>query len=110
MSSDTSTLFIQLIQSYRTAALQHLGKIRNVFSFTIEKNLEQARVAIDMLDMLYQKTSNNRTEQEDQLLTDVLRELRLMYVQESQTGHSDEQSKPESNPSPSDTPSPDDAH
>jgi len=45
------------------------------------ENLEMARLHIDLLDVLRQKTAGNLTAQESAVLEDVLYRLRLRYVQ-----------------------------
>ena len=45
------------------------------------ENLEMARLHIDLLDVLRQKTAGNVTAQESSVLEDVLYRLRLRYVQ-----------------------------
>lgn len=45
------------------------------------ENLEMARLHIDMLDVLRQKTLGNLTAQESAFLEDVLYRLRVRYVQ-----------------------------
>jgi len=75
-------LFLQLIMTFETAAWQQLGKIKNPLTNKIEKNLEQARLSIDMLDMIKVKTEGNRTENETRVLETILRNLKLNYVDE----------------------------
>jgi len=48
----------------------------------IEKNIEQAQQAIDMLDMLKNKTKGNISVDAEKLLTQFLSDLRLNYVDE----------------------------
>ncbi len=45
------------------------------------ENLEMARLHIDLLDVLRQKTAGNVSAQESAVLEDVLYRLRLRYVQ-----------------------------
>lgn len=77
-----SALFASLVLMFQTAAMQHLGKIKNPLSDKIERDLTQAQVAIDLLDMLAEKTKGNVSETEKRLLTDTIRELKLNYVDE----------------------------
>jgi len=79
--------FFQLVASLQAAAWQQMGKIASPISGEIERNLEQAKVSIDMLDMLSEKTKGNLSEEENQLLTRALYDLKMNYV--------DETSKPE---------------
>ena len=64
---------------------------------TIERHLEGARHTIDTLDMLQARTRGNLTSEEEQFLTQMLKELKLNYV--------DEMAKGESAPARSETPS-----
>jgi hypothetical protein len=75
-------LFFQLIMSFQAAAMQHLGQMENMFSQKIEKDLTQAQLSIDMIEMIRQKTEGNRSDDETQFIDHVLRELRLVFVKE----------------------------
>jgi hypothetical protein len=75
-------LFLGLVHSFQAAAMQQMGKIMNPFTKEIERDLPQARLSIDMLEMLQERTSGNLTGEESRFLTHVLTELRLNYVAE----------------------------
>ena len=75
-------LLIQLILMFQTAALQHMGKLKNPMTDKIEQDLPQAQISIDLLDMLHSKMKNNLTPDEERMFTTVLQELRLNYVDE----------------------------
>lgn len=77
-----TVLFMNLVLTFQTAAMQQLGLVKNPLTDKIEKNLDQARMSIDMLDMVEKKTSGNLTEEEARFLTAVLDELKLKYVSE----------------------------
>ena len=47
----------------------------------VAENLEMARLHIDLLDVLRQKTAGNLTAQESAFLEDLLYRLRVRYVQ-----------------------------
>jgi hypothetical protein len=76
-------LFMQVIYQNQQLALIGLGKINNPISNKSEKNLDQAKMAIDILDMLEEKTRGNLTEREKSFLGEVLRELKLSYLKET---------------------------
>ncbi|MFA4923802.1 MAG: DUF1844 domain-containing protein, partial [Ignavibacteriaceae bacterium] len=59
----------------------------------IERNLAMAKYAIDTLDMLATKTKGNLGEYEDKFVSEVLRELKLNYVDEVEK---DKKEKPDS--------------
>ncbi len=73
-------LFMQLVYQNQQLGLMGLGKLKNPITNKEEKNLEQAKLAIDMLDMILVKTKGNLTEREEHFLQDVTRELKLGYV------------------------------
>ncbi|OQA91320.1 MAG: hypothetical protein BWY26_01026 [Elusimicrobia bacterium ADurb.Bin231] len=76
------THFLSLLYTLSSAAMQQLGKTANPLNQKIEKNLEQARVSIDILEMLNEKTSGNLTPDEEKLLSSMLANLQLNYVYE----------------------------
>jgi hypothetical protein len=75
-------LFLGMIHSFLSAAMQQLGKIVNPFTQQIERDLPQAQLSIEMLRMLQERTSGNLTPEESRFLAHVLRELQLNYVME----------------------------
>ncbi len=75
-------LFLALVQSFQSAAMQQMGKIKNPFTDKIERDLPQAMLSIEMLEMLKERTSGNLTKEEARLLDHVLTEIRLNYVAE----------------------------
>jgi hypothetical protein len=76
-------LFLALVHSFQSAAMQQMGKLANPFTQQIERDLPQARLSIDMLSMLQERTSGNLTPEESRFLAHVLRELQLNYVMET---------------------------
>ena len=81
-AADRKHLFLGLVHSFQTAAMQQMGKIMNPFTQKVERDMNQARLSIDMLEMLQERTSGNLTGEEARFLTHVLTELRLNYVAE----------------------------
>jgi len=81
-----SALLMNLILSLQVSAMQNLGTMKNPSTDKIEKNLEQARMNIDMLDMLKAKTVSNLQAEEEKLLTQVVSELKLTFVEMSEKG------------------------
>ena len=75
-------LFMQLVLMFHQAAWQQLGKIPNPMTNKVERDLEQARMSIDLLDMLKARTQGNLSEDESRVLEQVLRELKLNFVDE----------------------------
>ena len=75
-------LFLGLIHSFQAAAMQQMGKIPNPYTQKIERDLPQAKLSIDVLEMLQARTSGNLVGEESRFLQHVLTELRLNYVAE----------------------------
>lgn len=74
--------FTQLVLMFHAAAMQQMGKIKNPLLDKIERDLAAAQSSIDLLDVLKEKTKGNLTADENRLLTSVLKELKLNYVDE----------------------------
>ena len=62
--------------------MQGMGKMKNPVTDKIERNMEQARQSIDMLDMIKEKTKGNLSSEMARLIDNSLSELRLNYVDE----------------------------
>jgi hypothetical protein len=75
-------LFDQLISSLVHSAWVYLGKIKNPMNDKLEKNVDQASVQIDMLDMLFKRMTGNLSEEEDKYLGHVIHELKMNFVEE----------------------------
>lgn len=75
-------LFLSLVVSLSHAALMQLGKVANPVTGEIEIDLKQAKMDIDLVDMLLNKTKGNLTLEEEKLIKDVLSDLQLNYVEE----------------------------
>jgi len=75
-------LLTQLILMFQTAALQQMGKLKNPMLDKVQKDLEQAQISIDMIDMLQRKMKGNLNTEEDRLMSNIIRELKLNYVDE----------------------------
>ena len=75
-------LFDQLISSLVHSAWVYLGKVKNPMNDKLEKNIDQASVQIDMLDMLFKRMTGNLSEEEDQYLSHIIRELKMNFVEE----------------------------
>ena len=75
-------LFDQLISSLVHSAWVYLGKVKNPMNDKLEKNIDQASIQIDMLDMLFKRMTGNLSEQEDQYLSHIIRELKMNFVEE----------------------------
>lgn len=72
--------FSTFILSLGSSAMMHLGEVPNPETQEIEKNELLAKHTIDLLNMLEEKLHNGLTKEEEQLLKDVLYEVRIKYV------------------------------
>jgi hypothetical protein len=75
-------LFIQLIYIFQSSAMLGMGKLKNPATDKIERNLEQAKQSIDMLEMIREKTKGNISADMQRTLNTILTELRLNFVDE----------------------------
>jgi hypothetical protein len=60
-----------------------LGQIPNPVTNKKEENVNQAKVIIDTLDIIKEKTKGNLTPEENSLLENILYELKMLYVEKS---------------------------
>ncbi len=79
---NTSLLF-SLIMTFQAGAMQQMGKLKNPISDKIDRDLQQAQLSIDILDMLEEKMKGNLSDDESHFLKGALQELKLNYVDES---------------------------
>ena len=82
MQEKNTLLLTQLVALFQSAALQHMGKLKNPITDTIEQDLQQAQISIDMLEMLHVKMKGNLSAEEERMFSTVLSELKLNYVDE----------------------------
>ena len=75
--------FMQLVAMFQVAAMQQMGKLPSPVTNEIERDLDQARMSIDMLEMLKKRTEGNRSEAESEMLEKVVFELQMNYVDET---------------------------
>lgn len=73
--------FSTFILSLSTSALVHLAELPDPISNEKKINLPLAKQTIAVVEMLKEKTKGNLTEEEEQLIEDLLFDLRLKYVQ-----------------------------
>ena len=81
-----AALFLQLVLGLQQAAMVALGKLMNPMSGKIERNLEAARNTIDTLSAIEARSRGNLESDEARVLTQVLTELRMNYVDEAKKG------------------------
>ena len=78
--------FIEFVMMHAQNAALFLGQIPNPKTGEAEINLDLARMFIDQLEMIQEKTRGNLTVEERQVLEQVLFELRMRFVQASSGG------------------------
>jgi len=81
-SEKETALFMGLALMFHAAAMQHMGKTKNPLSDKIERSLDQAQFVIDTLDALSSKTKGNLSDEESRFLANIIKELKLNYVEE----------------------------
>ena len=74
--------FATFVVSLNASALLNLGAIEDPTSGKTDKNLPMAKQTIDILSMLEEKTAGNLTKDEENLLKNILYDLRIIYVKE----------------------------
>lgn len=72
--------FLQFISGFAVQTLVHLGSMSNPMSGEIAVDLPNAKYSIDMLGIFQEKTRGNLTPDEEEYLSNMLRDLRLQYV------------------------------
>ena len=74
--------FSTFVFSLSSSAFLHLGEVEDPSTGKKRKNLPMAKHTIDILGMLEEKTRGNLTEDEGQLLKNILYDLRMRFVKE----------------------------
>ena len=88
-----ASLFFSLVMTFQAAAMQQMGKLKSPVTDKIERDLQQAQLSIDILDMLEEKTKGNLSENESKILKGLLQELKLNYVDETSKDQSSAEKK-----------------
>ncbi|HER63696.1 MAG TPA: DUF1844 domain-containing protein [Desulfobacteraceae bacterium] len=73
--------FTSLVLSLNTTALFHLGELTHPESGEKTVDLELVKHTIDTLSILRDKTTGNLDKDENQLLTNILYDLKMRFVQ-----------------------------
>ena len=89
----TNPLLVNLVFSLSQAALMQMGKVSNPVTGKTERNLNQAKVSIDMLEMLKEKTIGNLSNEELKFLGDSVAQLQLNFADEANKKDQDGESK-----------------
>lgn len=93
--SMNDVLFVALVRDFESMAMVGFGKLVDPVTQKAERNLDRAKVAIDMLGMLDEKTRGNLNQVQTALMRQVLTNLRLNYVDEADKAKAEAEEKPE---------------
>lgn len=83
-TESTEARFDLFLSGLAMEALIALGEMPHPTTKKQAVNLQQARYLIDLLGILEEKTTGNRTVDEDRLFTDTLYQLRMRYMKKSE--------------------------
>ena len=72
--------FTTIVSMLATQAMLNLGTLPNPMTGKTDRNLPQAKHAIDLIEVLQEKTKGNCNPQEEVMLKSLLHELRMTYV------------------------------
>lgn len=72
--------FTTIVSMLATQAMLNLGTLPNPMTGKTDRNLPQAKHAIDLVEVLKEKTKGNCNPQEEAMLQNLLHELRMAYV------------------------------
>jgi hypothetical protein len=78
--------FATFVLSLSHSALMHMGDAPHPETGGVQKNLLLARQTIDLIGMIEEKTKGNLTGDEERLITQILFDLRMRYVETSKKG------------------------
>jgi len=76
-------ILMGLVLNLQTSAMVQMGKITDPMSGELQRNLEAARMSIDVLDALKAKTVGNLPDEITQHLEKSVMELKLNFMDES---------------------------
>src|SRR5438309_6389617 len=86
-SGELSQRFIEFVMMHAQNAALFLGQIPNPKTGEGEVNLELAKMFIDQLAMIQEKTRGNLTNEETAVLRNTLSNLQMAFVEVSQQSH-----------------------
>jgi hypothetical protein len=76
-------LFQHLVVMFQTLALQQMGKLVSPITGKVERDLHQAKITVDMMGMIQNRTEGNLDENEKNILDTVMMELQMNYIDET---------------------------
>ena len=77
---EKSALFLQLVLGLQSSAWMFMGKVMNPMTQKVDKNLDQAKITIDTLDVLREKTKGNLTNDEQKLFDELMHQLHVNFL------------------------------
>lgn len=102
-SGEMTQRFIEFVMMQAQNAALFLGQIPNPQTGQGEVNLEVAKMFIDQLGMIQEKTRGNLSEEETAVLRNTLANLQMAFVEVSRSGVG---GKPQPAPAPAGAPAP----
>src|ERR1700739_1350696 len=99
-SGELSQRFIEFVMMHAQNAALFLGQIPNPKTGQGEVNLELAKMFIDQLEMIQEKTRGNLSSEETAVLRNTLSNLQMVYVEVAQSGPKPATAAPESSAEP----------
>jgi len=82
-NAELAQRFVQFVMMQVQNIFYVLGRIPSPDGRPIPPNLEAAKILIDQLEMVQEKTRNNLSAQESTILDDALKNVRLAFVESS---------------------------
>src|SRR2546429_3597301 len=98
-SGELTQCFIEFVMMQAQNAALFLGQIPNPQTGQAEVNLDVARMFIDQLGMIQEKTRGNLTSEEAAVLRNTLSSLQMAFVEASKGGRADASPRPPEAPS-----------
>ncbi len=80
IKKDVEVSFSLFITGLMMEAVMALGDMENPVTHKKEQSLEHAKIIIDTLEMLKEKTKNNLSKDEDEAMSSILYDLRMRFV------------------------------
>lgn len=82
-NAELAQRFVQFVMMQAQNIFYVLGRIPSPDGRPIPPNLEAAKLLIDQLEMIQEKTRGNLSQQESSILEDALKNVRLAFVESS---------------------------
>lgn len=81
-NSNSNPQFLSLIVMLATACWQQMGKVPNPVNGKVEKELNHAKMTLELLITLRDKTKGNLTAEEDKVMSNTVSDLQLNFADE----------------------------